>query len=124
MGRKSKADERKREILKHFYNVLNTEGYAGATLEKVAKIMGVHSSLLVHYFKSKEEMMLALVDSITDSYVNFFLHELDHIRDPDQPLKNSLDLVFSRKWTGVVDAGVFYGPYMDLTFRNRKVKES
>lgn len=124
MGRKSKAEERKPQILGHFYEVLNKEGYAGATFDKVARKMGVHSSLLVHYFKSKEEMMIALVESITTGYEDFFLKQLDEVKDPDLRLKKSLELVFSKKWTKVIDASVFYGPCMDLTFRNDKVHQS
>ena len=124
MGRKSKSEERKPEILEHFYRVLKKEGYAGATLDKIAKSMGVNSSLLVHYFKTKEEMMIALVDSITERYENYFLQKIDRFEDPIERLKAGLELVFSKEWTTVVDANVFYGPCLDLSFRNKRVMNS
>ncbi len=121
MGRKSKADIRKPEILEHFYQVLSEEGYAGATLEKIATRMGVHSSLLVHYFKTKDDMMVALVESMTREYERYYLDKVDSIADPAERLKASLDVMFGREWTEIVDASVFYGPSMDLCFRNDRI---
>ena len=60
MGRKSKAAVRKREILEHFYNILKEEGLEKASIAKVAKRMAVNPSLLIHYFKTKEAMTVAL----------------------------------------------------------------
>jgi len=62
MGRKSKSESRKPEILQNLYKVVNREGLEGTTLNKVAKEMGVNSGLLVHYYKTKDEMIFALVD--------------------------------------------------------------
>jgi len=58
MPRKNKANIRKREILEHFYEVLSNEGLEGASIAKIAKHMGVHPSLLMHYFKTKSVIRL------------------------------------------------------------------
>ena len=62
MGRKSKADVRKKEILEHFYIVLKQEGFENASIAKIANLMDVNPSLLIHYFKTKEEMVFAFVE--------------------------------------------------------------
>ena len=64
LGRKSISDVRKPEILEHVYAVIKEEGLQGTTLSKIAEHMGVNSSLLIHYFKTKDDIMLALTEAI------------------------------------------------------------
>ena len=68
MGRKSKADVRKKEILEHFYIILRDEGFENASIAKIANIMDVNPSLLIHYFKTKEEMVVAFVSFLLGRY--------------------------------------------------------
>ena len=66
MGRKDISHIRKPEILKHAYRVVAKEGFIGATINKIAKEMGINPGTLMHYFKNKEELTLALVDYMTE----------------------------------------------------------
>ena len=68
MGRKSKAEERKKEILIHFYEVVKEDGFENASIAKIADRMDVNPSLLIHYFKTKEEMIVDLVDFLLNRY--------------------------------------------------------
>ena len=60
MGRPNKSDERKPEILQNLIQVLSNEGIEGTSFAKIGDQMGVHASLIVHYFKNKEEMLLGV----------------------------------------------------------------
>ncbi len=122
MGRKSKSDERKPEILQNLYEVLSKEGLEGTTLSKVADHMGVNSGLLVHYFKTKEEMILAMVDFMLDKYANIYITKLNEYSDPQDRLHNVLNTFFEPDWTQRGDASVFWSCF-SLSFRNRRVKE-
>ncbi len=122
MGRKNRSSIRKPEILENFNKVISKEGYAGATLEKIARRMGVHSSLLVHYFKTKENMMVELVDWATENFEKFILEKITNNHTNEDSFEELLNILFSREWTMVVDKGVFY-TCLDLSFRNKKIKE-
>jgi len=50
------SDIRRRELRQVAYEVLQTEGIAGATIEKVAQRAGASKGIVLHYFKSKQEL--------------------------------------------------------------------
>ncbi len=114
---------RKREILENFYAVIAEEGLEGASIAKIATRMGVNPSLLIHYFSTKEHMMVELVDYMLTRYEETFLPALEGIEDAEKRLEVTLDAIFGLDWARLVDAGVFYACY-SLSFRNHKVKES
>jgi len=123
MARSSKkASLRKREILENFYQVLAEEGLEGASIAKVAARMGIHPSLIIHYFSTKEEMVVDLVDYILHIYEDTFLPPLNKIKDPKERLEKTIEAVFGLDWTRLADSGVFYACY-SLSFRNRRVRE-
>ena len=125
MGRNSISHVRKPEILEHVYAVLKVEGILNTSLAKIANHMGVNSSLLIHYFKTKDNMMAELVDSLAERYANYFegnRKALMDVQDPTIRLDTLLDLLFDPDWESVVDASVFWGCFY-LGYRNEKIKE-
>ena len=95
MARKSdKAELRRREILENFYEVLKEEGLEGSSIAKIAARMDIHPSLIIHYFSTKEEMVVALVDSILEKYEETFLPALQEIEDPEERMEAAIDAIF------------------------------
>lgn len=117
-----KAPVRKQEILEHFHKVLREEGIEGASLAKIARSMGVHPSLLIHYFSSKEQMTLALVDSIAEQYGEAYMGWITGIGDPEDRLAAILDVLFGEQWMECVDQSVFNACHC-LGFRNHEIKK-
>ncbi|MBU3916389.1 TetR/AcrR family transcriptional regulator [bacterium] len=122
MGRKSKSEIRKPEILENLYKVINKEGLEGTTLAKVADEMGVNSGLLVHYFKTKEEMIVSMVDYMLEKYANIYVAKLNEYEKPKDRMDNMLNTFFELEWTMRGDAAVFWSCY-SLSRRNDRVKE-
>ena len=118
---KDKAPIRKQEILEHFYKVLRDEGLERASLAKIASSMGVHPSLLIHYFSSKEQMTLALVDYIAELYSESYIGWIQEIADPNKRLDAILDMLFGRDWMEHVDQSVFHACHY-LGFHNDEIK--
>jgi AcrR family transcriptional regulator len=119
---RDRAETRKREILENFYAVLAEEGLEGASMAKIAAHMGIHPSLIIHYFATKEEMIVELVDFMLDQYEETFLPRLREIDDPEEKLQATIEAIFGQEWVRLVDAGVFYACY-SLSFRNDRVRE-
>ena len=121
MGRKSLKETRQREIIKVFYKVAKKEGLENTSIAKIAKVMDINPSLIIHYFQTKEELTYALIDYILDKYL--LIYKIS--RDSNVPLLEALttviDDLFSKKWNNLFDDGLFYSCYA-LTFRERKVK--
>ena len=120
VGRKSLKEIRQKEIVIAFYKVAKKEGLKNASIAKVAECMKVNPSLIIHYFKSRKELINALVDFTLNRYLE--IYKLDGGIDSKEKLLALIDHLFSRSWHRLFDDGVFYSCYA-LIYRNPSVKE-
>jgi len=119
MGRKSLKVIRQNEIVKAFYIVAKREGLEKTSIAKVADNLKMNPSLVIHYFKSKQELELALIDYILERYLQ--IYKTNGEIDSCEKLLNLIDKLFSRKWNRLFDDGVFYSCYAHV-YRNKKFK--
>jgi len=120
MGRKSLKEIRQQEIIKVFYDTARKEGYENASIAKVAKVMDINPSLIMHYFKTKDDLTHALIDYILEKYLLIYnTKNKENITLAD--LQKTIDLLFSKKWNLLFDDGLFYTFYA-LSFREKKIK--
>lgn len=122
MGRKSKAKERKPEILKSAYEVVKREGLENTTLARIAEHMGVATSLLTHYFKSKIDIIESLAEYMSEIYDESVVVDFSKIKDPKQRIEAVLDARFWEYTTETLDDRVWYDVY-DLSLRNERIKQ-
>lgn len=123
MGRKSKADERKYEILVHFYEVVKEEGFENASIAKIAEKMSVNPSLLIHYFKTKEEMVIDLVDFLLGRYEDAYIEKFEKVQDPKQRFEMTISFILGEDWMQMADHhSVFYACYY-LSSRYERIRE-
>lgn len=120
MGRKSLKETRQQEIVKMFYEVAKKEGYENTSIAKIAKVMDINPSLILHYFETKEDLTYALIDHILESYLSIYT-----IKGKEQAtlenLQRTLEMLFSKEWNVLFDDGLFYTFYA-LAFREEKIK--
>jgi AcrR family transcriptional regulator len=120
VGRKSLKEIRQKEIVIAFYKVAKKEGLKKASIAKVAECLNVNPSLIIHYFKSRKELINALVDFILKRYLE--IYKLDGGINSKEKLLALIDHLFSRSWHRLFDDGVFYSCYA-MIYRNPSVKE-
>ncbi|NOW94965.1 TetR family transcriptional regulator [Mucilaginibacter sp. SG564] len=120
MGRKSLKEDQQKRIIEAFYQIAKNEGIENTSFGKVAKELDMHPSLVVHYFSTKEEMLLGLIDFIISSYEKIYIPENESI-DPLNRLIEVLNNIFSRKWDSYIDDSIFYNCFA-LIFRNPLIK--
>jgi AcrR family transcriptional regulator len=116
------ADIRKREILESYYQVISKKGIEGASIAKIAKLMGVQPSLITHYFKTKDEMTADLVDFILEKYEEPYFYGLGEAVDYEKRFHLLLDGLFGLERIRFVDDGAFYSCYC-LSLRNREIRQ-
>ncbi len=120
-GRKNKnAELRKPEILEGYYRVLIKEGLEGTSFSKIAKHLGIHPSLILHYFESKENLKLAVIELMISKYKARHMIKFDHIEDDAERFTALINMIFSYEWSRTVDPGVHFGFYYQ-SFRDSKV---
>jgi len=122
-GRKNQnAELRKPEILEGYYRVLIQEGLEGTSISKIAKHLGIHPSLILHYFKNKENLRLALIELLISKYKSSHLLKFDQLEDHSERFTALIDMIFSYEWSRTVDPGVHFGFYYQ-SFRNNNISE-
>ncbi|MEM6802808.1 MAG: TetR/AcrR family transcriptional regulator [Bacteroidota bacterium] len=122
MGRKSKAKVRQKEILSHFYEVIIDEGFEGASIAKIAKRMDVNPSLLIHYFSTKDAMVLGLMDHIVSTYSAQLFPDFSEVSDPQERWEDVLDVSSQIQWDRIMNGTVFFSFYT-LALRMPEIKK-
>jgi AcrR family transcriptional regulator len=123
MRKNQKAKIRKLEILETYYRVLLEQGFEGTSIGKIASRMNIHPSLIIHYFKTKENMTIELVDLLIEKYEAPEFLQFDHIDDLEHRFQALIDTVFSFEWSRTIDPGLHFGFYY-LSFRNPKIRKA
>jgi AcrR family transcriptional regulator len=85
-SRRQQAEQRRAQLLATALEVFAAKGLDGATVKDLSDAAGVAQGLLYHYFRSKEEMLQAVLDQ------HYFLPELRRIAaaDRDRPVADVL----------------------------------
>ena len=122
MKQRKNAEIRKPEILENYYQVIIEEGIEGASIGKVAARMDIHPSLIIHYFKTKKNLTLKLVDLMLEKYLAPGFLDFSHISNLEDRFNALIDTIFSESWSKTVDPGVHFCFYY-LSFRNPDIKE-
>ncbi|HKK99710.1 MAG TPA: TetR/AcrR family transcriptional regulator [Desulfotignum sp.] len=122
MGRKSISHIRKPEILRHTYKVVEEEGFMGMTIGKIASRMGVNSGLLIHYFKSKEGLIMEMVDYLFKISMTSYHKELEKYTTPKARFQGLMHILFSTSDKGPQRDAVFWSCYA-MGFRNPDIRE-
>lgn len=94
------------QILRKSEQLLIDEGFAALTLRRISAECGMTQGNLSYYFKSKGELVLALIDAITESYSAALKQiDLDPGLDPEMQLRRYaaiyLDDVATRRTTRI-----------------------
>lgn len=121
MGRKSLKGTRQKEIIKAFYKVAKKEGLENASIAKAAELIDINPSLVVHYFKGKDQLVYGLIEYILDKYLLIYKVPAEDAENPQTNLLKVLDNIFSSKWNTLFDDSVSYSCYA-LAFRDKNIK--
>jgi AcrR family transcriptional regulator len=122
MRKNKNATLRKPEILESYYHVLIEEGLEGTSISKIAKHLDIHPSLIIHYFKNKENMKLELIDLLIEKYKSPDMINIAHIEEEEARFHALIDILFSFDWSRTVDPGIHFGFYY-LSFRNKDIQK-
>lgn len=117
MGRKSLSEVRRKEIIKAFYTVAKDIGLENTSIAKVADFMGISNGLVMHYFKTKDDILKVLNEFILERHLKIVANQEFGEMDSELKLKQFIETLFSRNWNKYFDDGVFYSCYA-LIYRN------
>lgn len=64
-----KPEERRREIIAAANELFQTKEYEATTMKDVMEAVGIAKGTIYHYFKSKEDLLEAVVEQTVDEYI-------------------------------------------------------
>ncbi|MCE7998509.1 MAG: TetR family transcriptional regulator [Rhodobiaceae bacterium] len=98
MGRPSRAEERREEILRALLVAIEKDGLAKTSMKSVAASIGIDRTTLHHYFNSWEDLMFAGLDRVVEAYSAAFDQEVS-ATDPRQRLRQLIGSAFGAPFT-------------------------
>jgi AcrR family transcriptional regulator len=116
------AEIRKPEIVKSFYQTILEQGFEGASIAKVAARIRIHPSLILHYFGSKENLTLALVDYVIDEYARLFQTIRLSGLEPAARLEKLIEIIWSRQYYEKIHIASSFS-MIAVSFRNPRIHE-
>jgi len=97
MGRKSLAKERRAEIIEALYRCIVRGGLQKASTRAIAKEAGIQQSMLLHYFKTRDEIIEELVDKFVDDLSASYTAELQKHKNPKTRFNRGIDFLFGQE---------------------------
>jgi AcrR family transcriptional regulator len=122
MGRKSLNAIRKKEIIFSFSTVAKKIGLENTSFAKIADEMSISKSLIIHYFQSRESLLIGLNEYMLEQHL-FIVSDKNLKIDSKENLEKLIHSLFSRSWNSYFDDGVFYSCYA-LIYRMKEFNES
>jgi AcrR family transcriptional regulator len=61
--------EKYKKIVEIASKLMSERGYKGASLDQIADSVGIHKSTLFHYFRSKEQLLMAVLEISTEEVI-------------------------------------------------------
>ena len=108
----------RKTLLKNSLSVFKSKGYSAASMNDLAQASGLLKGSIYHYIESKEQLMLELLNSLMDHYINkVFIIAYDEELSPYDRL-----LLLSKRAEDVYiyeDAGNFFA---NIGFRNHSIQ--
>ena len=95
---KKLVDIRRKELRQAAFEVLQREGLAGATLEKVAAHAGASKGIVLHYFRSKQELFEQAMREANANLRDAVAENLKQARTPYERLIAIVDTNFDPRF--------------------------
>ncbi|TXI02443.1 MAG: transcriptional regulator BetI [Rhizobium sp.] len=92
------SEIRKRELRRAAFEVLQREGMAGATLEKVAAQAGASKGIVLHYFANKQELFEHAMREANAVLRDAVVARLNHAKTPMERLEAIIEGNFEERF--------------------------
>ncbi len=90
MARKCEREKKKEKILKKAWELFKINGYEETKIEKITKEVGISKGSFYTYFKTKEDVLFAILEKIEIEIENS-INDIDTSEEPSKILYNLLE---------------------------------
>ncbi|TAN28759.1 MAG: TetR/AcrR family transcriptional regulator [Actinomycetota bacterium] len=82
-------------IIRSAYRVMGEKGVYRVPLQEIADAAGVSKSVLLYYFKSKENLVLTVMRWVLNQIAERIRASVSHVNDADERIRLMIDTIFS-----------------------------
>jgi len=123
MPRKSIAPQRRKQIINALFRCLADKGHESVTVKDIAKKANLHYGVIHYYFKSKDDIVSALSESIVTKYDRLLVEHTQSARSASEKVEAALDFlvdefIFNRRLNRV-----FYN-LVQMAFEHKTVRSA
>jgi AcrR family transcriptional regulator len=93
MPRKSVAPERRDQIVQALFECLAEKGHERVTVKDIARQANLHYGVIHYYFKSKDDIVTAMADSLISNYGHLLVERLATARSVSEKLQLAIDFL-------------------------------
>lgn len=119
--RTERGERRRLQILEAYYDLLNDEGPAKASIGKLASRLNLPPSTIIYYFGTKENLLGELVTLLLDRYDQDVGGRLRGITDSYERLLAIIETYFTPVFQAVIDNAAYYACYA-LSFHDERLR--
>ncbi|WGS64461.1 TetR/AcrR family transcriptional regulator [Marinitoga aeolica] len=112
-------EETYEKIIKAAYEIFSTEGYQKASINKIKDKANVSKGAIYHYFKSKEELYL----KVLEYFIFEFANTLENIEFPDLYKIRELGLIYIEEYKKNKQMQKFLIDFFLQAMLNKKIKK-
>ena len=95
MPRPSNKAERRKQIVEGLLDVMSEKGYENASIQAIGKACGLTPGLIHYHFKSKQEILVALIKSLSSVAQERYEGLLESAKTPEEKLEAFIDAALS-----------------------------
>ena len=95
MPRPSNKEQRRKEIVQGLLDVMSEKGYENASIQAIGKACGLTPGLIHYHFKSKQEILVALIKSLSLIAQERYEGLLETAKSPREKLEAFIDAALS-----------------------------
>lgn len=118
---KPKILNQREKIITIASHLMSQKGYKGASLQEIADLVGIHKSTLFHYFKNKEELLLAVLRiAIEDVTRSLTLILEDKNLSPEEKLRQAIVSHLDSLAKHIDNVNVYHSEIRFLSAKNKR----
>jgi len=120
-NKESKIGNQREKIITVASRIMSQKGYKGASLQEISELVGIHKTTIFHYFKNKEELLLAVLRIAIENVIKQLeLIIEDETLSPEEKLRQAIYTHLDSMVKHLDNVNVYHSEIRFLSKKNRR----
>lgn len=120
-NKESGIGNQREKIIAAASRIMSEKGYKGASLQEISDLVGIHKTTIFHYFKNKEELLLAVLRIAIENVIKQLeLIIEDETLSPEEKLRQAIYTHLDSMVKHLDNVNVYHSEIRFLSNKNRR----